>query len=241
MTATSSDRNEAQQKARGVRGLGMPMEGEPTASDGERRPAAAAARGVRILEGEPRLLEVALVVERHAVQILGAEPIDEAAHPGALDHRIVVTGLVLDAQTVAKPRAPAGKHADPQAGGLGRDLLLGHKFPYLGRCLIGEREGDGSGVLRGSHCDPPVTCELRKSRWSCQLSRHEGAPLCDCRSPIGWWSRCTSCSTSPSGCITRVAPVATQRSTSSPEGTSPGGSRARPWSRPPSLPTPLSS
>src|SRR6185437_4851401 len=38
------------------------------ASDGERRSAAAAAGRIRILEREPRLLEVALVVQRDAVQ-----------------------------------------------------------------------------------------------------------------------------------------------------------------------------
>src|SRR5436189_63584 len=80
MTATSRGRTGGQQKARDVRGLGMPIVRGPTASDRERRSAAAAARGVRVLESEPRLLEVALVVQRDAVQILSAEAVHEAAH-----------------------------------------------------------------------------------------------------------------------------------------------------------------
>src|SRR5947209_20513990 len=78
MTATSRGRTGGQQKARDVRGLGMPIVRGPTASDRERRSAAAAARGVRVLESEPRLLEVALVVQRDAVQILSAEAVHEA-------------------------------------------------------------------------------------------------------------------------------------------------------------------
>src|ERR1700694_5613404 len=67
-------------------------------SDRERRPAAAATRRVGILEGEPRLLEVALEVDRHAVQVLRAEAVYEAAHAPGLDHDVVVQRLVLDVQ-----------------------------------------------------------------------------------------------------------------------------------------------
>src|SRR6184192_2791380 len=92
MTATSSGRTGGgeQQKARAVRGLVHPMGGGPTASDREGRSAAAAAGGVRDFEGEPRLLEVALVVQGDAVQVLGAESVHEAAYAGALDHEVVV-------------------------------------------------------------------------------------------------------------------------------------------------------
>src|SRR5207245_3458721 len=92
MTATSSGRTggEEQQKARAVRGLANAMGGGPTASDREGRSAAAAAGGVRVFEGEPGLLEVALVVQGDAVQVLGAEPVDEAAYAGRLDDDVVV-------------------------------------------------------------------------------------------------------------------------------------------------------
>src|SRR5438067_1222042 len=114
MTATSSGRTGGgeQQKARAVRGLVHPMGGGPTASDREGRSAAAAAGGVRVFEGEPGLLEVALVVQGDAVQVLRAEPVDEAAHAGALDHDVVVGWLVFDAEAVLEARAPAREHAD---------------------------------------------------------------------------------------------------------------------------------
>src|SRR3990172_4237611 len=106
MTATSRGRRGApSKKARDARGLGMPNRFGPTASDRKGRPAAAAARGVRVDEREARLLEVALVVEGHAVQVLRAEGVDEAAHAGRLDHDVVVGGLLFDVQAVAEPRA----------------------------------------------------------------------------------------------------------------------------------------
>src|SRR5260370_28550729 len=103
MTVMSRERTAGQQKDRARRGLQRPGARGPTASDRERRSAAAAARGVRVLEGEPRLLEVALVVEPDPVQVLRAEPVHETAHPGALDHDVVVRRLVLDVQAVAEP------------------------------------------------------------------------------------------------------------------------------------------
>src|SRR5437764_1789356 len=179
MTATSSGRTggEEQQKARARRGLGNPMGRGPTASDREGRSAAAAAGGVRVFEGEPRLLEVALVVQGDAVQVLGAESVHEAAHAAALDHHVVVGGFVFDAEAVFEARAPARQHADAQAGGLGGHLLLRHELADLDRGLVGHGQGDGSGTLRRRHCDPPVTCELRKSRRPCQLSPHEARAL----------------------------------------------------------------
>src|SRR5437762_7665780 len=179
MTATSSGRTGGgeQQKARAMRWLVHPMGGGPTASDREGRSAAAAAGGVRVFEGEPGLLEVALVVQGDAVQVLGAEPVDEAAHARALDDDVVVGGLVVDAEAVLEPRAPARQHADAEPGGLGGHLLLRHEFAHLDRRLVGHGQGDGSGTLRGRHCDPPVTCELRKSRRPCQLSLREARAL----------------------------------------------------------------
>src|SRR2546430_2907207 len=179
MTATSSGRTggEEQQKARAMRGLVNPMGRGPTASDREGRSAAAAAGGVRVFEGEPRLLEVALVVQGDAVQVLGAESVHEASHAGALDHDVVVGGLVFDAEAVFEARAPARQHADAQSSDLGGPLLLRHELADLDRRLVGHGQGDGSGTLRRRHCDPPVTCELRKSRRPCQLSLREARAL----------------------------------------------------------------
>src|SRR5437016_3651532 len=177
MTATSSGRTggEEQQKARARRGLGNPMGRGPTASDREGRSAAAAARGVRVLEGEPRLLEVALVVQGDAVQVLGAEGVDKAPHAGRIDDDVVLGRLVFDVHAVLESRAPARKHRDPESGALGRDIFLRHELPHLGRCRLGHGEGDGTRVLRRGHCDPPVTCELRQFLRASQLSGREAA------------------------------------------------------------------
>src|SRR2546430_3494140 len=164
-----------QKKARAVRGLVHPMGGGPTASDREGRSAAAAARGVGVLEGEPRLLEVALVVQGDAVQVLGAEGVDKAPHAGRIDDDVVLGRLVFDVHAVLESRAPARKHRDPESGALGRDIFLRHELPHLGRCRLGHGEGDGTRVLRRGHCDPPVTCELRQFLRASQLSGREAA------------------------------------------------------------------
>src|SRR5438132_1711630 len=149
MTATSSARTEQKGPRRAWAWSAEAR--EPTGSDGEGRPAAAATRGVRVVEREARFLEIALVVQRHAVQVLGAEAVYEAAHAAALDHDVVGGGLVLNAQAVAEPRAAARQHADPQAGGLGRHVLLRHELPDFRCRLVGDGERDGGRVLRRRH------------------------------------------------------------------------------------------
>src|SRR5437667_351642 len=103
------------------------------------------------LDFKSNFLEIALVVQRHAVQVLGAEAVYEAAHAAALDHDVVGGGLVLNAQAVAEPRAAARQHADPQAGGLGRHVLLRHELPDFRGRLVGDGERDGGRVLRRRH------------------------------------------------------------------------------------------
>src|SRR6266568_4115181 len=97
-------------------------------SDRERRSAAAAAGGVRILEGEPGLLEVALVVDHSAVEILRAELIDKQPHARALDDHVVRRRLLFDVEAVAKAGATTGQHGDAQTGRLLRDLLFGQEL-----------------------------------------------------------------------------------------------------------------
>src|SRR3989441_12512701 len=138
----------------GVQTCALPISRQPRAwhadskplnvrSHREGRSAAAAARGVGILEREPGLLEVALVVQRHAVQVLRAEPIHEAAHAGALDHDVVLERLLLDVQAVAEARASAREHADAESRRGGGNLLLRPQLaPFLGGPVRdGERDG----------------------------------------------------------------------------------------------------
>src|SRR5258708_24539600 len=92
--------------------------------DREGRAAAAAAGGVRVLEGETGFLEVAAIIDRGAVQVLGAEVVHEQPDAARLDHVIVVGRLVLDVQGVLEARAAARHYADPQARHRGVHLLL---------------------------------------------------------------------------------------------------------------------
>src|ERR1043166_8612781 len=211
MTATSSGRTGGggQQKTPARRGLRHPKGGGATASDREGRSAAAAAGGVRVFEGEPGLLEVALVVQGHAVQVLRAEPVDEAAHAGALDDDVVVGGLVLDAEAVLEARAPARQHADAQAGGLGGHLLLRHELAHLDRRRAGQGPGGaprntffpaatfrgGSPARRWSPPrSPPTPPSSSPALWRATASRATGCG--------GTCSRaaCSPCSSTPGGC-----------------------------------------
>src|SRR5712672_2334839 len=87
-------------------------------SSRERRSAAAAAGGVRILERKSGFLEIALVVHHRAVQVLRAEFIDEQPHARAFNHHIVRARLLFDVQAVAEAGATARQHRDAQAGRL---------------------------------------------------------------------------------------------------------------------------
>src|SRR5881396_1363838 len=101
MTAMSSARRPTSDKKRGPRGTRasekLSVE-QSSRLDRERRPAAAAAGCVRVLEGEARFLEIALVVDVHAVQVLAAEAVDEEPHAARLDHHVVGLGLFFDAE-----------------------------------------------------------------------------------------------------------------------------------------------
>src|SRR6266571_1883387 len=138
-------------------------------SDRERRSAAAAAGGVRILERKPGFLEVALVIDHRAVQILRAEFVDKQPHAGALNHHVIRRGLLFDVQAVAEAGAPARQHRDAQAGRLLRHLLLGQELLDLFARPFGEREGNRA--LCSAHSYPPVWQQLRGSRRSCQRGR----------------------------------------------------------------------
>src|SRR5439155_22733224 len=91
---------------------------------------------------ESGFLEVALVIDHCAVEILRAEFIDKQPHARALDHDVIGRGLLFDVQAVAKARAAARQHSDAQPGGLVRHLLLGQEFLDLFARPFGERQGN---------------------------------------------------------------------------------------------------
>src|SRR5215208_2116224 len=97
----------------------------------ERGAAAAAARRVRVLEGEARAHDVRHVVYLDAVQVLHAEHVDEHADAVRLDDVVVGARLLLDVEAVLEARAAARHHADAEAGGRGQPLLARHELPNL--------------------------------------------------------------------------------------------------------------
>ena len=90
---------------------------------GERAAAAAAARGVRVLEGEAGALHRRDVVDRDAVQVLRRERIDEHAPFALVDDEVVFGGLVFDEEAVLEAAAAAGLDAHAKAA-LGRIDVL---------------------------------------------------------------------------------------------------------------------
>src|SRR3954464_10562286 len=86
---------------------------------GERRAAAARVLGVRVLEAEPALPELALdVVDFHAEQVHRAHRVDEAAEAADLEHRVPRALVLLDVQAVLEAGAPAADDGDAEAGTL---------------------------------------------------------------------------------------------------------------------------
>src|SRR6185503_16525911 len=85
-------------KDRGPRSKRRRPDGQPesrgiTWSGGKRAAAAAAARGVWILEGEARALHGRDVVDRDPAQILRRERVDEHAEASRIDDEVVVRSL----------------------------------------------------------------------------------------------------------------------------------------------------
>src|SRR2546427_12058894 len=139
-------------------------------SNRERRPAAAAAGGVGIFERESRFLEVALVIDDRAVQILRAEFIDKQPHARAFNHHVIRGGLRFDVQAVAEARASARQPRDAHPGRFLRHLLLGQELLDLFTRPLCQRQGNR--LLYCAHHYPPVWQQLRQSPPACQPWRH---------------------------------------------------------------------
>src|SRR5664279_327527 len=116
----------------------------------ERAAAAAATRRIRIREGEARALHRRHVVDRHAVEILGGEGVDEHLEPFLLDDEIIVSRLLLDQQTVFEAAAATGLHAHTKSAACLDDAFLLHESLDLDRCRRRYGYGDG-GFLGGGH------------------------------------------------------------------------------------------
>src|SRR5882672_1949507 len=169
MTTTSIERtiSPEDKTARDERGPDVPRRMTARRSDGEGGPAAAAAGRVRVLEREAGFLEVALVVDDDAVQVLGAEFVHEQPDTGARDDDIVRGGFGFDAEAVLEARAAARKDGDAKPRGFRGRVLFGQELADLFARALRESQIDGR-LLCGAHHYPPFWPQLRRSRGRCQ-------------------------------------------------------------------------
>src|SRR5207244_11180481 len=106
----------------------------------EARAATTRVLGVRVLEGEPALAELALdVVDLDAEQIHRAHRIDEALHAAGLEDHVAGALVLLDVEAVLEARAAAADHGNAQAGAL-QILALDGLFHHRGR-PVGQADG----------------------------------------------------------------------------------------------------
>ena len=118
--------------------------------DLEAVPTAARGGDVRVLDLEAGLLEPFQEVDRRALQVRGAERIDD--DPDAVELELVVACLraAVEAERVLEAAAPAALDRDAEHLGLaGR--LGGHEAPNLGRRALGERHDSGLGLFDRGH------------------------------------------------------------------------------------------
>src|SRR5579872_2740720 len=90
----------------------------------ERRSAAAAALGVRVVEDETLADEARVVIERRPVEVREALRIHvDARALGAVEHVIAVTRARFPGERIAEPGTAAGLDPDPETAA--RDALFG--------------------------------------------------------------------------------------------------------------------
>src|SRR3989442_6904420 len=99
----------------------------------ERRAAAAGVRGLRVRELEAAAVEARDEVDLGAGEVLGAARIDQDPDPVVLEHLVVLPRLLVEAELVAEPRAPAPHHRDPERVRLRESLLRPHLLHHLDR------------------------------------------------------------------------------------------------------------
>src|SRR6266699_7003581 len=102
-------------------------------SDRERRAAAAGVRGLRVRELEAAAVEARHEVDLGADEVLGAARIDQDPDPIVLEHLVALARLLVEAELVAEPRAPAAHHRDPERVRLREPLLRPHLLHHLDR------------------------------------------------------------------------------------------------------------
>src|SRR5437867_1551901 len=106
---------------------------ENAGSDRERRAAAAGVRGLRVRELEAAAVEARHEVDLGADEVLGAARIDQDLDPVVLEHLVALARVLVEAELVAEPRAPAPHHRNPVRVRLRDPLLRPHLLHHLDR------------------------------------------------------------------------------------------------------------
>src|SRR6266446_25888 len=136
---------------------------ENAGSDRERRAAAAGVRGLRVRELEAAAVQARHEVDLGAGEVLGAARIDQDPDPVVLEHLVVLPRLLVEAELVAEPRAPAPHHRDPERVRLRESLLRPHLLHHLDRpgrdderraCLFAHATNDRYAVPQSQRAAP---------------------------------------------------------------------------------------
>src|SRR5882762_9076122 len=77
-------------------------------------PTGAGARGVRVVDREALLLDRVDEVDRGALHVGGAHPVDGELDTGEVDGQVAVERAVVEEELVTQARTTAGLHGDPQ-------------------------------------------------------------------------------------------------------------------------------
>src|SRR6266481_205287 len=145
-------------------------------SDRERRAAAAGVRGLRVRELEAPAVEARHEVDLGTGEVLGAARIDQDPDPVVLEHLVVLPRLLVEAELVAEPRAPAPHHRDPERVRLRESLLRPHLLHHLDRagrdderraCLFAHATNDRDAVQQSQRAAPRGS---RRAGGTCRFS-----------------------------------------------------------------------
>lgn len=94
----------------------------------ERGSAAAAAGGIRVIEGKARTHHIRRVIDRDTGEVLRRKHIDKKTNVVLVNDKVALTRFFLDVQAVLKARAAARYNADAKSGGFRQIVFAGKKL-----------------------------------------------------------------------------------------------------------------
>ncbi|CAM2144474.1 hypothetical protein PT2222_160055 [Paraburkholderia tropica] len=110
-------------------------------SDRERRAATTGGRGVRVLDDELRAVQIVLVVDLGADEVLIAHRVDQQLDAVLVHHGVVFVDGLVERESVLEARAAAALHEHAQLQ-LRVAFLVDQLLDLVSRC-VGKNEGTG--------------------------------------------------------------------------------------------------